>query len=172
MDTVAVAASLCVILALLVAAWSDLAIRTIPDACGIGIALLGLLLRLPAGLSAVAVSLAAATVLFLVTLVLHAKGWLGGGDVKLASAVSVGLSLPALYHFMFITAIAGGVLAAAHLLLRSLVRGVSPPPRRGARLLTRVVAAERWRIARRGSLPYGMAIACGGIWAVLISHGG
>jgi hypothetical protein len=34
-----------------------------------------------------------------------------------------------------------------------------------------VLSAERWRIARHGSLPYGVAIACGGIW-VIVSQAG
>jgi Flp pilus assembly protein protease CpaA len=30
---------------------------------------------------------------------------------------------------------------------------------------------ERWRVERRGSLPYGIAIACGGAWAMLSGYG-
>jgi prepilin peptidase CpaA len=35
----------------------------------------------------------------------------------------------------------------------------------------RVLRTERWRMARHGSLSYGVAIACGGIWAILETRG-
>ena len=66
-----------------------------------------------------------------------------------------------------------GVVTAGYLALRFGLRRSPPyPPRRGACVLRRVLAAERWRIVRHGSLPYGVAIACGGIWAVLTARGG
>jgi Flp pilus assembly protein protease CpaA len=36
----------------------------------------------------------------------------------------------------------------------------------------RVAAIERWRIRRRGPVPYGVAIAIGGAFVVLTSQGG
>ena len=53
-------------------------------------------------------------------------------------------------------------------------RALLPRPagaRAGASTLRRVWAAERWRILRRAPLPYGLAIACGGIWTVLTHTG-
>jgi prepilin peptidase CpaA len=111
--------------------------------------------------------------LFLALAMLHARGMLGGGDVKLAAAICLGLSPPSAYRFIFVTAMAGGVLALLHLLARHALRAAPPrrPPPRGSPLPKRVFFAERWRIARRGSLSYGVAIACGGIWAVLEARG-
>jgi prepilin peptidase CpaA len=98
---------------------------------------------------------------------------MGGGDVKLAAATAVGLPAGSIYQLIVYTALAGGVLACLHLALRFGLRRLPPhAPRRGACLIQRVVSAERWRIARHGSLPYGVAIACGGIWAVLTARGG
>ena len=34
------------------------------------------------------------------------------------------------------------------------------------------LTAEVWRIRRRGSLPYGVAIACGGAWVLFTTPGG
>jgi Flp pilus assembly protein protease CpaA len=98
---------------------------------------------------------------------------LGGGDVKLIPAVALGLPLSSISHFVFITVMAGGVLGLLHLLARWMLRGSPPlaPPPRGTFLLRRVLQAERWRIARHGSLPYGVAIACGGIWVIISTVG-
>ncbi|MEJ0020218.1 MAG: prepilin peptidase [Acetobacteraceae bacterium] len=161
------------IIVLVLAAWSDIAARIIPNGLVVALAAIGLLGRAAAGLPSLAISIALAAALFLLLVLAHARGVMGGGDVKLASAMALGLSPESVYRFVLITALAGGVLGCVHLVLRRVFRGASAtPPRRDASLLRRVAVAERWRIARSGSLPYGMAIACGGIWTVLASPGG
>jgi prepilin peptidase CpaA len=157
------------IVSLLFAACQDVATRTIPNSIVAIVAVVGFTARLLMGLSAFAISAAAAVVLFIFLLLLHARGVLGGGDVKLIPAIALGLPLPSINHFVFITVMSGGVLALLHLLARWTLRGRPPlaPPPRGAFLLHRVFRAERWRIARHGSLPYGVAIACGGIWVIM-----
>ena len=77
---------------LVVAAVSDFATRTIPDQACIALALLGLVVRLFVGISAAAVSVLVAIVLFALLVLAHARGALGGGDVKLAAAMAVGLA--------------------------------------------------------------------------------
>ncbi len=162
-----------VVALLVLAALADIATRTIPDTIAAAVGLLGIAARLLAGPSALALSAAAALGLFVLLVVLHARGMMGGGDVKLAAATCLGLSLQSGYRFIVVTAMAGGVLAVMHLAARRALRDV-PHPRpapRGASLPRRVFSAERWRIARHGSIPYGVAIACGGIWAVLNGQG-
>jgi prepilin peptidase CpaA len=152
---------------LFVAAWNDVATRIIPD--GLSLALVGIALFLrpfDGGLVPLGWSLAGALGLFLALALLHSRGILGGGDVKLAAAVACVLPLPTLGLFLTATAIAGGVVAAIHLLMRLLPRPMPAPA--GAPVLLRVLAAERWRTARRGSLPYGVAIAAGG-WVALLA---
>lgn len=158
---------------LALAALTDVATRTIPDTIAVAVGLLGMAARLLTGPSALAVSAAVALGLFIILVVLHARGLMGGGDVKLAAATCLGLSLQSAHRFVVVTAMAGGVLALLHLAARWAlrdVRQVAPAPR-GASLPRRVFSAERWRIARHGSIPYGVAIACGGIWAVLHGQG-
>jgi prepilin peptidase CpaA len=162
------------VVALLVfAALADIATRTIPDSVAIAVGLLGMAAHLLTGPTALALSAAVAFALFVLLVVLHARGLMGGGDVKLAAATCLGLSLPSADRFIVVTAMAGGVLALMHLAARWALRNTSrvAPPQRGASLPRRVFAAECWRIVRHGSLPYGVAIACGGIWAVLSAHG-
>ena len=157
---------------LIFAALADIAARIIPDGLVIGVAVLGLVMRVMVGLPSVAASIVAALLTLVLLVVLHGRGLMGGGDVKLAAATVLGLPISSIYWFVMITALAGGVLALLHLVLRGVIHTAPHPPPRGASLLRRAVTAERWRIARRGSLPYGVAIACGGIWAVLASPGG
>jgi prepilin peptidase CpaA len=94
----------------------------------------------------------------------YARGWIGGGDVKLLVALAIGLPLAGVVQLLTVTALAGGVLALTHLMMRRLPFP-SPAPA-GASLLRRVWAVERWRNVRHAPLPYGVAIACGGIWTV------
>jgi prepilin peptidase CpaA len=158
---------------LLLAAWNDIATRLIPNYLPITVAILGVAMRLMVGMEALAVSFGLAFGIFTLLTLLHARGALGGGDVKLAAAVCIGLSPPAAWRFVVVMALAGGVLAVVHLAARRMLRGtasVAPAPRGSASPL-RVLRTERWRIARRGSLSYGVAIACGGIWAIIESRG-
>ncbi len=166
------------------AAWRDIAARVIPDEICAALALLGVLVRASEGLSALAVTLVAALVLFLALLPLAMYGLMGGGDLKLATAVALGLPPVGAYQLMVATALAGGVLALIYMLLARFLRPsvaagrnalpVVPPasPRRsGMSLLRRVLAAEAWRLRRRGPLPYGVAIAAGGVLVLFRSSG-
>jgi prepilin peptidase CpaA len=113
-------------------------------------------------------SLIAATILLLLLIVIYQRGWIGGGDVKLLVALAISLPLMGVIQFLTITALAGGVLALVHLMMR-LLPYPKPAPA-GSSLARRVYAIERWRNLRHAPLPYGVAIACGGIWTVF-SHG-
>jgi prepilin peptidase CpaA len=152
------------------AACSDFLTRLIPDTACIGLALAGVVIRGAAGPRALGISVGIACLVFVGLAVLNALGGLGGGDVKLASATLVGLSPPAAYSFLVVTVIGGGVLAAIYLALRSL--GPASPAEAGAALPRRLWRIERWRIRRHGTLPYGIALACGGSWAILTNFGG
>jgi prepilin peptidase CpaA len=149
---------------LLYVAMTDVATRTIPNEACLALALLGIASQF-AGPTHIAESLVAATILFLLLLVIFWRGAIGGGDVKLLVALAIGLPFAGVVQLLTVTALAGGVLAVAHLFMRRL-----PPPRlapSGSSFLRRVYAVERWRHVRRAPLPYGAAIACGGIWTVV-----
>jgi prepilin peptidase CpaA len=159
-------------IALLVcAAWNDVARRIIPNRLSAGVAVLGITHQALVGFSAVGASMAVATILFALLLLLHSRKVVGGGDVKLAAAIALGLPFGATWLFIEATVFVGGVLALLHLTLRPFAACRSRRLDAGAvrRFSTagRVWAAERWRIRRHGSLPYGVAIGCGGAWALL-----
>ncbi len=154
---------------LLYAAWTDVACRVIPDRVCLTIAAVGALNRLLLSPTRLFESIAVAIILFIILLFLHSRHLMGGGDVKLLVAMSLGLPPAGVIYLFTVTAIAGTAVAILHLLLRCLPRPRLPHNR--ASILRRVYAAERWRILRRAPLPYGVAIACGGVWAVLYTPG-
>jgi prepilin peptidase CpaA len=156
----------CIALALLlVAAWHDIVTRTIPDSIGLVLVAAGVIARILEGPAALAVSAATALVLFVLLLVVFSRGLIGGGDVKIMTALAVGLSPLDSYRFAVATAIAGGILAIVYLLLSRAPHAPSKSKRNS--LLSRIIAVESLRIHRRGSLPYGVAIAGGGAFVLL-----
>jgi prepilin peptidase CpaA len=164
MSWIVLIASIVQILLLLYVATIDVATRIIPNQICLALVLLGIASQLSSPMQ-VAESLIAAAILFLLLLVVYQRGWMGGGDVKLLVALAVGLPVTGVVQLLVATSLAGGVLALVHVVMRLL-----PSPRlapAGSSLLRRVYAVERWRHLRHAPLPYGVAIACGGIWTIL-----
>jgi prepilin peptidase CpaA len=164
MGWIASTAAFLQILLLLYVATIDIATRSIRNEICLVLALLGIAGQIASPMQVVE-SLIAATILFLLLIVIYQRGWMGGGDVKLLVALAMGLPLMGVIQLLTITALAGGVLAVVHLTMRLL-----PYPRlapAGSSFVRRVYAIERWRHLRHAPLPYGVAIACGGIWTIL-----
>jgi prepilin peptidase CpaA len=167
MNWIAPTASFLEILLLLYVAMIDIATRLIRNEICLVLAVLGIAVHFVSPMH-VTESLVAATFLLVLLTVIYQRGWIGGGDVKLLSALAVGLPLIGVIQLLTITALAGGVLALVHLMMRLLPYPKLAPA--GSSLVRRVYAVERWRNLRHAPLPYGVAIACGGIWTVF-SHG-
>jgi prepilin peptidase CpaA len=164
MDWIAPTAGFLEILLLLYVATIDVATRLIRNEICLALALLGIAGQIASPMQ-VAESLIVATVLLLLLLVIFHRGWMGGGDVKLLVALATGLPLKGVIQLLALTAMAGGVLALVHMMMRLL-----PSPRlapAGSSFVRRVYAIERWRHLRHAPLPYGVAIASGGILTVL-----
>lgn len=157
-------ASVLQILLLLYVATIDVATRLIRNEICLALALLRIVSQFASPMQ-LAESLTVAAILFLLLFAIYSRGAIGGGDVKLLVALAVGLPLTGVIQLLTVTALAGGVLALAHLVMRNL-----PYPRlapAGSSFARRVYAVERWRHLRHAPLPYGVAIACGGIWTIL-----
>lgn len=152
------------ILLLLHVATIDIATRLIRNEICLALALLGIVGQLASPMQ-VAQSLVVAAILFLVLFVIYQRGRIGGGDVKLLVALAVGLPLTGVMQLLTVTALAGGVLALVHLMMRVLPHPKLAPA--GSSFVRRVYAVERWRHLRHAPLPYGVAMACGGIWTIL-----
>lgn len=131
-------------LALLRAAWGDLQTRTIPNPLTAAIALGAPLWWWAHGWSFwpdILLQLAIAVGIFLIFAACFSIGAMGGGDVKLITAISLWLPFVPLVRMLFVMAVLGGIVTVATLV---------------------------WHRARRGGgtpeIPYGVAIACAGLW--------
>lgn len=164
MSWIATIASVLEILLLLHVATMDVATRLIRNEICLALVLLGIIGQLAAPMQLVESAIVTG-ILFLLLLAIYVQGWMGGGDVKLLAALAIGLPLTGVIQLLTVTALAGGVLAMLHLMMRQL-----PNPRlapAGSSFARRVYAVERWRHLRQAPLPYGVAIAFGGIWTIL-----
>jgi len=100
--------------------------------------------------------LAAGVAVFAVAAVLFARGIWGGGDVKLIAALGTWTGFAAMPRFLVVMALAGGVLAIVVLAARAIAPAV-----------TMANAPWHLRMAHSGHLPYGVALAAGGLDWVL-----
>src|SRR5258705_11466303 len=139
------------ILLLVYVAMIDIATRSIRNEICLVLALLGIAGQFASPMQ-VAESLIAATILLLLLLAIHQRGWIGGGDVKLLVALAIGLPLMGVIQLLTITALAGGGLSLMHLMMRLLPYPRLAPAR--SSVARRVYAIERWRNFRHAPLPF------------------
>jgi prepilin peptidase CpaA len=150
------------VLALLLgwAAWSDLARLTIPNVIPAAItALWPLHLAVLGWTSNWPGSLAAALAVLALGLIAFARGWCGGGDVKLLAGTALWFEPVLLAALLFKIAIMGMVMAL--LRLRGAHLGA-------AAVLQRLGAVRLGGVAMEGALPYGVAIAGGALWTLAL----
>lgn len=142
---------------LVAAGWQDLRTMRIANSVSLAVVgcfavwVLGGLVLGTSSISTVTLSLACAAILFGVGALGFASGMLGGGDVKLLSAAVLFAGPDHLLDFLTVTALAGGALGLAAL------AGVRLGP-------AELVPAGTGRARLRAGLPYGPAIAAGGLW--------
>lgn len=138
---------LCLLAAmLLAAAFTDIRSRTISNALNAAIALLAPLFWWSTGLSIwpdMAIQTALGVTIFLIFAAIFAMGMMGGGDVKLIGALALWLPFSPLMRMLLLMAIIGGVLTLAM-------------------LVTHRIRRSRAAI----EVPYGVAIAVAGLWAI------
>jgi prepilin peptidase CpaA len=144
-------------LLLIAGGWQDLRTMRIANAVSVAIvtsfalwASAGLLLD-KFSLSAVGWAAACAFAVFALGAAAFAGGALGGGDVKLLSATSLFAGPGLLIDFLLVTSVVGGAMALA--MLAGAPIGASVDERGGT-----------VRARLRSGLPYGPAIAAGGLW--------
>ena len=130
--------------ALVVAAVGDWRRRIIPNWLNAAIALLAIPFWWASGLSlwpGVALQLGVAAIVFGLFAIAFRFGAMGGGDVKLVTALALWLPVGAVLKLLVIMSLAGGVLTIAMLI------------------------PHRWaKAAGQPEIPYGLAIAFAGFW--------
>mgnify|MGYP002628611748 CR=1 FL=1 len=142
------------------AAVCDLARYRIPNTFSIALALLYLpaALAVGTGLEQIAWHLVAGLIVLLVGMALFFAGLFGGADAKMLAAAACWTGFPLLVPFLIVMALAGGVLALVLLALRLVLARTG---RQGA-----TTARAGWitrQLERPKAVPYGLAIAVGGI---------
>lgn len=140
-------------LLLAAAVWDALSYR-IPN-----LLCLSLLAIWPVYLSALPVTdlagaLMAAGIVFAFGCLAWLRGWMGGGDVKLLAIVALWAGWPEIVATFFVISIAGGILALA----------MKTPVRRMFGLVAAPATDGTVTAIAAPALPYGIAIACGGLF--------
>jgi len=163
---------------LFAAVWHDVRSRTIPNVVPVGlVALFGIHAAILSPLGALPGHLVGAAAVFVPGFLLWTRGFVGGGDVKLLSALALWAGLPDLAGFLLITAVAGGVLALlmalrTHWLLSLAIAVpglggiVSSLTSSGLSVPNRQTEANDAPETERPTIPYGVAIAAGGVWVL------
>jgi prepilin peptidase CpaA len=95
----------------------------------------------------------AGLVVLVISFGLFARGWIGGGDAKLASATALWFGFPHMIEYLYLAGIVGGAMALFLLQVRTI-------PLPGALAGTRWI--ERLHAANTG-IPYGIALAAAGL---------
>jgi prepilin peptidase CpaA len=135
--------------ALIVAAASDLRSYEIPDTINAGIGILYFAYAMSApGRIDFASACVIALIVFLVGVGLFSAGVFGGGDVKLLAATTLWAGPVLVLPFLVITALAGGLLSLVVLLRMQMVGHGLPG-------------------AAKQNVPYGVAIAAGGLYVAM-----
>jgi prepilin peptidase CpaA len=104
-------------------------------------------------------ALAGMGIVFAVGYVLFAKGWMGGGDIKLITACALWVGWEKLPDFIVLFALFGGLLSVLLVILRKIAPHITK--RRGDALPR--------MLQEKAPVPYGLAIAVG--FLMLMSRG-
>ena len=133
-------------IALMRAAWGDLLCRTIPFWMKVAFAGGAPFWWWANGWGLwpdVAIQLGIAAGIFVIFAFCFAIGAMGGGDVKLITALSLWLPFVALMQMLFVMAVLGGVVTLVTLVIHKIRKRSGPP-----------------------EVPYGVAISIAGVWVL------
>ena len=105
-------------------------------------------------LATIGLHVAAGLAVLVVTFIFFARGWIGGGDAKLAAATALWLGFDQLLNYLTIASVLGGVLTLLIMRFR-----LMPLPA--------LLANQEWakRLHRMDAgVPYGIALAIAALW--------
>jgi prepilin peptidase CpaA len=156
-----------VLLASLLAAFSDVRTRRIPNALVIALFVCGLAVNAFAGWHAVALDVAVAFSILVAGSVAFSFRLIGGGDVKLLAAAAGTLGYPLAVTFVLFTLLCGGVLGVAYSASRGRLRTTLANVQTMA--LPLFAGARPVRPQDSLAMPYAIAILAGAACAALIN---
>lgn len=137
------------------AAFSDLFTMTISNRISIALALIFFILAILLGvpLREIGLHVACGLCVLLLTFFFFSRGWIGGGDAKLASATALWLGFDHLADYSLCSALLGGGLTLFILMARRWP-------------LPSFLATQQWVTRlhdRKSGVPYGIALAVAGL---------
>jgi prepilin peptidase CpaA len=137
------------------AAISDLLTLTISNRISIALVIVFIAMALACGLPAMEIfwHLACGGAMLIFAFGLYARGWIGGGDAKLAAATAIWLGFDHLGDYAVSASILGGLLTVAIIVLRKWP-------------LPEVLLARQWATRLHEpdtGIPYGLALATAGL---------
>ena len=133
-------------IALIRAAWGDLQTRTIPNWLNVAIAAGAPLWWWATGWALwpdITIQIGFAVAIFVIFAGCFAIGAMGGGDVKLITALSLWLPLTPLVRMLFVMAVLGGIVTLVTLVTHRVLKRSGSP-----------------------EVPYGVAISMAGLWVL------
>ena len=149
------------------AASSDLLTMTISNRISLALAGGFMLLALATGMNAelIGMHVAAASLVLVIAFICFARGWIGGGDAKLAAATALWFGFDYLLEYLVYASLFGGALTLLLIQFRLLP-------------LPAALARQKWilRLHEKGAgVPYGIALAAAALavypqtgWMVLL----
>ena len=145
--------------ACIIAAASDAVSRRIPNLIPLAI-LAGVVIdRAHQGWVALGSAFGAMAIVLVIGTFVHAKGWFGGGDVKLVAAVAAAFGVPACFAFLLFTGACGGVVALGALFLTRRMSAREALVAIDVLVRTRAVTLAH----KKATVPYAIAIAFGAV---------
>jgi prepilin peptidase CpaA len=155
-----------------VAVATDVARRIIPNRLVLLVLACGVTLRLLSPPSPLWLGILGPVAVLIALGLLASRDFIGWGDAKLITAVSVAVPPDRLLTLLMAIALAGGVLACLYLASRTLLRRTAVPagpawavPERPSPLL-RLASRERARILANEPMPYAVAILGGALFTL------
>jgi prepilin peptidase CpaA len=138
------------------AAISDLLTMTISNRVSIALAVLFVVMAFACRLPVVEIllHLACGALMLVLTFFLFARGWIGGGDAKLAPATAIWLGFDHIGDYAFSASVLGGLLAL-------IIIGLRKWPLPG------ILSARQWAarlLEPKTGIPYGVALASAGLF--------
>jgi len=145
--------------ACMIAAASDAVSRRIPNLIPLAILAGVAFERAHQGWVSLGGAIGALVIVLVIGTFVHAKGWFGGGDVKLAAAVAAAFGLPMCFAFLLFTGACGGVVALGALFLSRRMSAREALVAIDVLVRTRAVTLAH----KNATVPYAIAIAFGAV---------
>jgi prepilin peptidase CpaA len=142
-----------------IAAASDAVSRRIPNLIPLAILAGVAIERAPQGWGSLGSALGALAFVLVIGTFVHAKGWFGGGDVKLTAAVAAAFGAPMCFAFLLFTGACGGVVALGALFLTGRMSAREALVAIDVLVRTRAVTLAH----KKATVPYAIAIAFGAV---------